>query len=42
MLERLRPAARTRPRILALALLRGYILLILGLLTAKLTGLLPA
>jgi NRAMP (natural resistance-associated macrophage protein)-like metal ion transporter len=40
-LELLRPAARTRPRLLALALLRGYILLIAVLLTAKLTGLLP-
>jgi hypothetical protein len=41
-LELLRPAARARPRLLALALLRAYILLIVALLTAKLIGLLPA
>lgn len=36
-----RPASPTRPRVLALALLRGYILLIAGLLALKLAGLLP-
>ena len=40
-LELLHPAARSRPRLLALALLRGYILLIAGLLLLKLLGLLP-
>ncbi len=31
-----------RPRVLALAILRGYILLIAGLLLLKLLGVLPA
>ena len=41
MLELVRPPARSRPRLLALALLRAYILLIAGLLLLKLVGLLP-
>jgi NRAMP (natural resistance-associated macrophage protein)-like metal ion transporter len=41
-LELVKPASPTRPRILALAMLRGYILLIAGLLILKLVGVLPA
>ncbi len=41
-LELVHPATPTRPRLLALALLRGYILLIVGLLLLKLAGVLPA
>ncbi len=40
-LELLLPAARSRPRLLALALLRCYILVIVGLLALKLLGFLP-
>lgn len=41
-LELLRPATRTRPQLPALVLLRGYILLIAGLLLLKLAGVLPS
>lgn len=41
-LELLQPAASTRPRVLALALLRGYILLIATLLLLKLAGVIPS
>ena len=40
-LELVKPASPTRPRLLALAILRCYILLIAGLLVLKLTGALP-
>ncbi len=41
-LELVKPASATRPRLLALAILRGYIVLIAGLLLLKLAGVLPA
>jgi len=41
-LELVKPTSPTRPRLLALAILRCYILLIAGLLLLKLTGALPA
>ena len=41
-LELVKPASPTRPRLLALALLRGYVMVIAGLLLLKLAGLLPA
>lgn len=41
MLELVRPATHSRPRLLTLALLRAYISLIVGLLLLRLTGLLP-
>ncbi len=40
-LELVRPASPTRPRVLALAILRFYILTIAGLLLLKLTGVIP-
>jgi Mn2+/Fe2+ NRAMP family transporter len=40
-LERVPPPTPTRPRIVALALLRGYVLVITALLVLKLAGLLP-
>jgi len=41
MLELVAPATPTRPRLLALALLRAYVALIAGLLLLKLAGVLP-
>jgi Mn2+/Fe2+ NRAMP family transporter len=41
-LELVKPATPTRPRLLALALLRGYILLIAALLLLKLAGAIPS
>ena len=41
-LELVKPANPGRPRVLALAILRGYILLIAGLLLLKLVGVIPA
>jgi hypothetical protein len=42
MLELVRPATPSRPRLLALALLRAYVLLIAGLLLLKLAGVITA
>ncbi len=42
MLELVKPATPTRPRLLTLAILRGYIVLIAALLLLKLAGFLPA
>ena len=42
LLELVKPATPTRPRLLTLAILRGYIVLIAALLLLKLAGFLPA